>query len=273
LTELATRESTRAESPADIIESVVLKGDLAKLTADERVAYYRETCRSLGLNELTQPFAYINLNGKLTLYATKSCTDQLRKLHRVNITRQERSTVGDIHLVTVYATDREGRQDSSTGAVAITGLRGDALANALMKAETKAKRRVTLSLCGLGWTDESELETIPYAMPVQVDPNTGEVLEPERYIPTDEREVEDAPRPPRDRRGLLLERYGAMLTQARHAGVVQDAAPWVLRSDTPEAEIERVGKELKARIEESRNALSPAERSEAPAELTTPPAF
>jgi hypothetical protein len=269
LTELAVRDA------ADIIESVVLKGDLAKLTADERVAYYRETCRSLGLNELTQPFAYINLNGKLTLYATKSCTDQLRKLHRVNITRQERSTVGDIHLVTVYATDREGRQDSSTGAVAITGLRGDALANALMKAETKAKRRVTLSLCGLGWTDESELETIPYAMPVQVDPNTGEVFEPERYIPTDEREADDTPRP-RDRRGLLLERYGAMLTQARHAGVVQDAAPWVLRSDTPEAEIERVGKELKKRIEESRNALAAAgaeERSEAPAELTTPPAF
>jgi hypothetical protein len=269
LTELATR----AESPADIIESVVLKGDLAKLTADERVAYYRETCRSLGLNELTQPFAYINLNGKLTLYATKSCTDQLRKLHRVNITRQERSTVGDIHLVTVYATDREGRQDSSTGAVAITGLRGDALANALMKAETKAKRRVTLSLCGLGWTDESELETIPYAMPVQVDPNTGEVLdqEPERYVPTTERYVDDAPRArmQSDRRGKLLDRYGALLTRARHAGVVQDASVWVISPEMTEEEITERGLELQSRI----NALAAAgaeERSEAEPGLTSP---
>jgi hypothetical protein len=38
---------------------------------------------------------------------------------------------------------------------------GDVLANALMKAETKAKRRVTLSLAGLGWLDETELDTIP----------------------------------------------------------------------------------------------------------------
>jgi hypothetical protein len=96
-------------------------------------------------------------------------------------------------------------------------------------------------------------------------------LEP-RYVPIDERDVDDAPRP-RDRRGLLLERYGALLTQARHAGVVQDAAPWVLRSDTSEAEIERVGKELKQRIEESRNAqsVSASERSEPAAELTTSP--
>jgi hypothetical protein len=31
-----------------------------------------------------------------------------------------------------------------------------------MKAETKAKRRVTLSICGLGMLDESELETVRY---------------------------------------------------------------------------------------------------------------
>jgi len=40
-------------------------------------------------------------------------------------------------------------------------LKGDALASALMKAETKAKRRVTLSIAGLGWLDETELATIP----------------------------------------------------------------------------------------------------------------
>ena len=30
-----------------------------------------------------------------------------------------------------------------------------------MKAETKSKRRVTLSICGLGFLDESEIDTIP----------------------------------------------------------------------------------------------------------------
>lgn len=31
----------------------------------------------------------------------------------------------------------------------------------MMKAETKAKRRVTLSICGLGMFDESEMESVP----------------------------------------------------------------------------------------------------------------
>jgi len=35
-----------------------------------------------------------------------------------------------------------------------------------MKAETKAKRRVTLSIAGLGWLDETELDTIPHSRPV-----------------------------------------------------------------------------------------------------------
>lgn len=263
LTELATRDV------ADVIEAVVLKGDLQKLSAEERVSYYRETCRSLGLNELTEPFGYITLNGKLTLYPKKNCTDQLRQIHGVSITRLERATVGDIHLVTAYAADKHGRQDSSTGAVAIAGLRGEALANALMKAETKAKRRVTLSLCGLGWTDESEIETIPGARPWQVDTETGEILAPDRYVPTTERYVDDAPRArmQSDRRGKMLDRYGALLTRARHAGVVQDASVWVISPEMTEEEITERGLELQSRI----NALNaePA-RSEAEPGLTSP---
>ena len=45
-------------------------------------------------------------------------------------------------------------------------MNGEALANAYMKAETKAKRRVTLSICGLGMLDETEVETIPDAKQV-----------------------------------------------------------------------------------------------------------
>lgn len=66
--------------------------------------------------------------------------------------------------MTARATDPAGRSDEAIGAVSVAGLRGDALANAIMKAETKAKRRVTLSIVGLGWLDESEIETIPAAV-------------------------------------------------------------------------------------------------------------
>lgn len=52
----------------------------------------------------------------------------------------------------------DGRTDESIGAVPIKGLQGEAMAIALMKGETKAKRRVALSICGLGFIDESEIE-------------------------------------------------------------------------------------------------------------------
>lgn len=145
------------------IERVLIDGDLAQLNADQRTSYYNAVCTSLGLNPLTQPFAYIRLNNKLTLYAKRDCTDQLRKVHGVSVTIASREVVEDCYVVTARATDRAGRTDESVGAVAISGIRGEARANALMKTETKAKRRVTLSICGLGLLDETETETVPGA--------------------------------------------------------------------------------------------------------------
>ena len=77
---------------ASIIDRVVATGDLAKLTPQERVSYYVATCRSLGLNPLTRPFEFIQLNGKLVMYTTKNCTDQLRSLHGVSVQSLRRET-------------------------------------------------------------------------------------------------------------------------------------------------------------------------------------
>lgn len=170
---------------SDKIESVLMQGDLSKLSANERVEYYRAVCQSVGLNPLTRPFDYITLNGKLTLYAKKDATDQLRANNQVSITKLEKETVNDIYLVTAYASGRNGRTDASTGAVNIAGLKGDALANAMMKAETKAKRRVTLSICGLGLLDETEVETVSTAVPTIVNVETGEIVEDVPAVPLD----------------------------------------------------------------------------------------
>jgi hypothetical protein len=163
---------------AEVLERVIVQGDLAQLTPAERVTYYRRVCESLGLNPLTRPFDYIVLNGRLTLYARKDAADQLRRIHGISVrivAREMIETLG-LYVVTARATTPDGREDESIGAVPVKGLTGEALANAIMKAETKAKRRVTLSIVGLGWTDESEVESIPEASAVQVDHETGEIL-------------------------------------------------------------------------------------------------
>lgn len=154
--------SSLVQAPgAEALERVIMGGDLGQLSVEERLQYYRAVCESVGLNPLTQPFEYLKLNGRLVLYARKGATDQLRRIYGVSIDRVEQSISADVVTVTAYARDASGRQDSDMGVVPIKGLSGDALANAIMRAITKAKRRVTLSLCGLGMLDESELETIP----------------------------------------------------------------------------------------------------------------
>lgn len=164
------------------LEKVLLSGDLANLSPTERLSYYQARCHAIGLDPLSQPFAYITLNGKLTLYAQKGCTDQLRRIHGVSVTGLRPQQVADTYVVVCDVRDKNGRTDSATGAVHTAGLRGEALSNALMKAETKSKRRATLSLCGLGMLDESEIDSIPNAQPAEP-ANTPQPVAPERTAP------------------------------------------------------------------------------------------
>lgn len=151
--------SLQTTDNASKIEQVLMGGDLAPLSTNERVVYYNRVCESLGLNPLTKPFDFIKLNGKLTLYARKDATDQLRKLHKVSIDDVKTEKIGDIYQVTVKAS-LNGRTDTDVGVLSVAGLKGADLSNALMKCLTKAKRRVTLSICGLGILDETEAEDV-----------------------------------------------------------------------------------------------------------------
>lgn len=164
--ELVTSQQTGSE----ILQKLVLSGDLSQMSGEQKVMYYRQFCESLGLNPLTEPFAILKLNGKEKLYAKKDAAEQLRKVHGISITDMTAEEGNGVYRVTAKAKDKDGKTDVSTGVVAIEGLKGETLANAMMKAETKAKRRVTLSIAGLGLLDETEIETIQDAVIVQPAP-------------------------------------------------------------------------------------------------------
>jgi hypothetical protein len=145
------------------IERALVGGDLSDLSVEQRGVLYQQVCTSLGLNPLTQPFGYLTLNGKLRLYALKGCTDQLRTLRRISIEILSMKVEQDLFMVHVRGKDEAGRVDEDVGFALITNKKGDDLGNAKLKAITKAKRRCTLSICGLGMLDESEVESIPTA--------------------------------------------------------------------------------------------------------------
>jgi hypothetical protein len=152
----------------EIITSLVINGDLSKLSPTNKVEYYRLFCERLGLDPLTQPFKILKLNGKEVMYCDRSGAQQLNKKHNVSHEIKSRETMADLYVVTCRASLPDGRYTDSIGAVAIKGLSGDNLANAMMKCETKSKRRATLDLLGLGILDETETVTIPGAETVDV---------------------------------------------------------------------------------------------------------
>lgn len=174
-----------AESAAMALERVVTMGDLRDLTPEERVNYYLDLCQSLALNPRSRPFDWILFKEgrdgpeKLALYPNASCMAQLRNLHRIRVEITRREIVGDLFVCEARGTLPDGRTDTASKYVPITNyqgerLRGQQLGNAMMKAETGAKRRLTLSIVGLaGVPDREEGGTVRH---VVVD-GTGEIIE------------------------------------------------------------------------------------------------
>lgn len=164
LTNSTDEKSLATTQPIDaewrVIESVVIGGDLAPLTPEQRVRYMQRVCTGLGLNWETSPFIYAKPSDKLILYATKDCAAQLRRRDGISIEVTGRSFMPEqgIYCVEVKATNAQGRSETAIGVVGITGMKHETLAGQMMRAETKAKRRVTLSLCGLGLDGEDDVQ-------------------------------------------------------------------------------------------------------------------
>lgn len=162
-------------------------GNTKGLSQAQKVELIVQVCKVAGLDPRLSPFEYITFQGKEVLYARKNAADQLVNVHKIRVGILSQATEDGIRVVTVAATTADGREQQDIGAVPIKGLQGDALANAMMKAVTKAKRRTILSVCGLSMLDESEVETIPGAKPahVMVAPRQVEALPPGtvEYVP------------------------------------------------------------------------------------------
>ncbi len=138
--------------------------DLDTLSEEQKKQYYLSACNYLGvppeLNVLS--FHFMDQGDgarKLVLYAKKGATDIIRNnlgISVIGLTKE----VGNGE-VTWVATgkNKEGRTEMSSGSKSIDGLRGRSLESAIMWAQTKALRRMTLQFAGGGILDETEIES------------------------------------------------------------------------------------------------------------------
>lgn len=163
-------KTNETKAGADILSALVMNGDIGRLTAAQKIEYYRHVCEKLGLDPLSQPFRILKLHGKEILYCHRGGVQQLNKLHQVSHEIKAREVVNGCYVVTAQASTPEGRKTESIGAAPVHHLQGEALCNAMMKAETKAKRRATLDLLGLGMMDETELPADPVKVELNIAP-------------------------------------------------------------------------------------------------------
>jgi hypothetical protein len=174
---------------AAVAASVVTRGDISGLSPEEMTSFYLSLCERLRLDASTQPFARLRLNGKEILYPTRGATDQLASVWGVDRELVETPAIIDTGagkiIRAVCRASWRGRSDVSTGAVPVPAGGGEALCNALLKCETKAKRRATLSILGLGMLDETEIESIPAAAKATVTASTPAREPAAPHLPTD----------------------------------------------------------------------------------------
>lgn len=161
---LATQPAHDAQTLTKVVDSIVLRGDFSGLSPADRTRFYVQVCEGLGLNAAARPFDFLRLQGKEVMYANKNAADQLAAIHRVTRRTIDGPKVIDLAgTKLVYAVCEaslpNGRVETATATVPLA----DPM-NVLMKCETKAKRRATLSILGLAILDEMELETIPAAV-------------------------------------------------------------------------------------------------------------
>lgn len=132
-------------------------GSVAELTAIERKLYYLEMCNAYGFEPLSLPFDYIESDGKLKLYINSVGASQLRSRFNISISIKSREFLEDLWVVVVIA-QRGDRTEEATGVAPSVDKWGKSTpitkANALKKAETQARRRATLAICGYGGDEE-----------------------------------------------------------------------------------------------------------------------
>jgi len=185
-TESSTEQMGRA------LDEIIMAGDISSLTVPQRSEFLSKLALSMKLNPLSQPFELIVLNDKLTIYAKKGASDQLREKNKCKVDIIEKGFIDDAKtayfvMIKIQTPDKDGlydtpgcRSEIEMGCAGTDGVTGEALGNAIMKAITKAKRRGGLSFTGFGGLDELEVDSITAA---KAQAAKGGVGQPTRLTP------------------------------------------------------------------------------------------
>lgn len=140
----------------------VPRSDIDKMSELEQRQYYLDACEYFQvppeLNVLY--FTYFDSGDGArvkVLAAKKGATDIIRDRLHINITELTDKMVNGSIVFFAKGMNGKGRFEMATGAKYIEGLKGQDLDSAIMTAQTRALKRLTLQFAGGGLLDESEV--------------------------------------------------------------------------------------------------------------------
>src|SRR5258708_30457351 len=137
--------------------------DLESLTKAQRQEYIKNVCNHMGVPpELNLVMlTYLDEDGegprRLVAYAKRGATEIIRNNRSISVTDLTSKEVGGSIVLTASGKNDTGRQEIATGSKWSKDLTGKDLDDAIMTAQTRACRRMTLQFVGAGVLDESEV--------------------------------------------------------------------------------------------------------------------
>jgi hypothetical protein len=197
---------TQAKDIADFL----ITGNLASFSKEKQIELMVNICKEVGVSPILRPLQLINFQGKSIWYLSASGAEAIAAKLGIIIETLEEKELTDkcVAMIRVKGTLPNGRTDTATAYLSIgsanlkgevTTLKGEAYANAMMKLESKARRRLIVRLAGLKdeyVPEESEIET--KEMVVDALPEKNEKLEKLKKVkvietnkPTIETSVDD----------------------------------------------------------------------------------
>ena len=164
-----------------VVEQLI-RGDVSSVPREALLRYIFTFCERVGISPLAVPFSLMKTQRGMQLVANRNFYDAVASKYAVS-----RECVGegffegtDLYFTRYRASTPDGRVTEDMALVDTTGLNGNDLANAIMKAHTKGRNRVTRAHLGFPFPDETEAETVPGASVVSIEevPNGNGEPEP-----------------------------------------------------------------------------------------------
>jgi hypothetical protein len=142
--------------------AILARGNIASLSEEDRTRYILALCEALSLDPRFKPIDLIpGQGGALVPYLNRGATDSLARregIQRVTVVSPKVVDIDGVKCVLCIARATDTRTLRYEERTATMIMRDHA--NAYMRCETKAIRRATIAVLGIGMLDESELDGI-----------------------------------------------------------------------------------------------------------------